>query len=94
MHTTNTLTLSSYSCVWVIYLFCLCVMPVRLAALVLEGSSLFSFVAMKAILPVSILLYTARQWPLLPENDSHLSPAILVCSHCIPCALAIRQLHQ
>ncbi|OEH80203.1 transmembrane protein [Cyclospora cayetanensis] len=51
---------------------------ISVLAVVLEGSSLLSFMAMKAILPVSLLLYAANKWPLLPETDSHLSSPILL----------------
>ncbi|KAL8430881.1 hypothetical protein Efla_005268 [Eimeria flavescens] len=49
-----------------------------ITALLLDASSLLCFVAMKAILPVSLLLYGAARWPLLPASDSHLTASVLV----------------
>ncbi|KAL8271177.1 hypothetical protein Esti_004838 [Eimeria stiedai] len=49
-------------------------------ALLLQASSLLCFVSMKAILPVSLLLYAAAQWPLLPPSDSHITASTVASS--------------
>eukprot|EP00921_Rhytidocystis_pertsovi_P026896 GHVQ01043344.1.p1 GENE.GHVQ01043344.1~~GHVQ01043344.1.p1 ORF type:complete len:587 (-),score=69.54 GHVQ01043344.1:2826-4586(-) len=72
---------------YVVYVVVNVVFNLFLIGLLRVGSSLLAFLTLKAVLPLSIILFYAIPWPLLSQNDVHLTAATMVSLFVIGCGV-------